>query len=597
MLVLALLAGCVTVTPPAGSPQPTQAPAAEADTPFEVELRDVSVDGERSLESALRLFSMTYGPLPGVEDVPDSNDRVEGTLAMRAILAKYDELTPEQQAVVDEWLADDPDDVVVQVGPEGDNGALAAVDGFAGFVAQPLTGTQQAIKGAVGNYRAQIASRIGQIPGIIDVSFPSKKRPDLALADAGGIYVNGAFTGCRIRFFPNLLTDSQINMLITAAHETFHCFQAAQFTDSTRYANGPDWWQEGGAEWVAYVLAGDPLDGGFWDDYVNKPQLSLFQRSYDGVGFWADLAATGIDPWPRWMAIWAAYENEGAWVASGGEADDFLDSWSSGWFRDRGRGDDWDMSGPGIIPGNATPKSIQVANGASASLGASPYANEQYSASSSADIVIITGTGHMRVSDSSLDEKLPIGQHFCTKPGGCTCPDGKPLPYPVTQLGQSFYVAVTGGNSGAGGNVSGISLEDACKEEEETDAFIVRVDRPAAEGVLPGTVVDLLTCDGPYGTWSGQFWTGGLSNQGFEVPWTSLPVEFTFPGEEGSQTATTTTSAVVSTPIGPLPLDYAVTVTSTGGQMTIVLVPGSEGMGNNLVDIPVQPAPEGSCPE
>jgi len=596
MVLLAAISGCVSVsTTPAGTPSgATGAPIDEPDTPWQVELRDVSADGERSLESALRLFAMAYGPLPGVEGVPDSNERVEGTLARRAILAHYDELTPDQQAAVDEWLAPDPDATVVEIGPVG-QGTIAMVGPL---VAQPqLTPEQQAVLDATNDYRFAIATKMGDdIPGKINLSFPTKQRPD-ALADADGVWVNGEFTGCEIRWFPSGMADAPLNILLTAAHETFHCFQAAHFNNRDRYISGPDWWQEGGAEWVSYDVAGAPQDGGFWDDYVNIPELSLFQRTYDGVGFWADLAATGISPWPKWRAIWDAYENEGAWVASGAEDDDFLNSWSSGWFREPDRGGAWDMTGPGIPAGNTTPDPLNVANGSNASVAAGPYTNTQYNATSAADVVIITGSGRIRLSDRNVDEPLALGQRFCTKPGGCVCPDGKPLPFPLTQLATFFAVAVTGGSSSSAGNLVGISIEDFCKEEEETDAVMVRVDRPGMEGVLPGTVVDLLSCDGPYGTWRGVFRTGGLANQGFNVPWTDLPVEFDLPGEEGVQTTTTTTSAIVPTPIGNMPLDYVVNVSVDGGTMTLVLTPGSEGMGNNLVDIPIVPAPEGACPE
>jgi hypothetical protein len=455
---------------------------------------------------------------------------------------------------------------------------------------------QQAIKDATDDYRAAIAAKLGSdIPGGIDVTFPTKQEP-AARADADGVWTNGAFTGCVIRWFTAGLIDPPAEILLTAAHEAFHCFQAANFSNTITYRLAPDWWQEGGAEWVSYDVVGPPQLTNFWRPYVDNPHKPLFQRTYDGVGFWADLVATGIDPWPRWKQIFAAYSNEPAWLASGGESDRFLDSWASGWFRDPARGADWEMTGPGIPEGGNVLESVSVSNGSSEGVQADPYTNAQYSAHSTADVFVMTGNGHIRISDRTIDEPKPIGQHFCTKAGGCTCPDGKPLPFAVTNLAPFFAVAVTGGSSGADAKVVGVSLEDLCKEEE-TEAVVVQVDRPAMEGVLPGRVVDLVSCDGPYGTWTGVFRTGGLSNRGFNVPWTDLPVQFEVPGDDGVQTAETTTSGIVPTPIGDLPLDYAVTVTVTGGTMTIVLVPGVELMGNFLVDIPIQPAPPGACPE
>src|SRR4051794_2728726 len=333
MLPAVVLFGCVTVTP-TGSPltvQPGSTPVASRapDSPWETELGNVSPDGSRSLDSALRLFAMAYGPVPGVDSVPATDDRLEGTLAMRAILRHYDELTADQKTTVDSWLADEPGAPSVVIRPAGagrDPNVIAAVGAGVPVrdlvAADELTPLQQAIVDATRDYRADIAAKLGDIPGDIKLSFPTKQRPG-ALADANGIWVNDEYTGCQIRWFPAGTGDATLNILLTAGHELFHCFQAANIGHQQKYIAAPDWYQEGGAEWASYDIVGPPQDGGFWDDYVDNPETPLFQRTYDGVGFWADLAATGIDPWSHWKAIWSAYESEGAWTASGAEADDF----------------------------------------------------------------------------------------------------------------------------------------------------------------------------------------------------------------------------------------------------------------------------------
>jgi hypothetical protein len=607
-----LLAGCVTVAPNAATPDVNQPPAAStgtdatprpprAETPFDAELDNVNPDGTRSIESALKLFAMAYGPIPGVEAPPDGFGRIEGTLARRAILAHYDELTAEQKQAVDKALTPDPDAPFVLIGPEDERGAPSNALAFAGdaLVAadeeENLTELQQAIQDATTEYRFAIEAKIGPIPGPIKLIFDAPDDPDNR-ADADGIWVNDKYTGCQIRWFKTGLSDHISDILLTAAHEVFHCFQAANIGSQVPYAAAPDWYQEGGAEWVSYDIVGGPIDGGFWTRYVDNPHRPLFQRTYDGVGFWADLAATGIDPWPKWKSIWQAYDSEPAWLVTGGEDDTFLNSWASGWFRDPARGADWEMTGPGIPTGHNVIESVEVANGTTGAVQADPYTNAQYNAHSAADVLVMTGTGHIRINDRTLDETQPLGQHFCTKPDGCKCPDGKPPPFPVTDLAAFFAVAVTGGSAGANANITGMKLEDFCEKEEEDKAVRVIAERPAFEGVLPGTVVDLVSCDGPYGTWNGVFRTGGLSNNGFEVPWTELPVTFTMPAEGGVQTAVTTTSAIVPTPIGDFPIDYVVTVTVTGGTMTIDLEPGAEEL-NRLVDMPIQPAPPGACPE
>jgi hypothetical protein len=617
LLVPALFAGCVTVSPTSsnvpggtlGSGQ-TAAPAASRapDTPLRQELRNVNADGTRSLDSALRLFAMAYGPIPGVDNAPGPGEAIEGTLALRAVKAHYNELTADQKAAVDAALAPDPNAVTVTIPPVSgrtSSQALAVGGGVvsdANLVADDnLPPLEQALQSATDEYRFDIAAKIGDIPGPIKLSFSTKQpiAPDgtKILAATDGIWVNGSYTGCLVEWYPAGINDEVTNTALTIAHEVFHCFQAANLNNAGRYYNAPDWWQEGGAEWVSNVVAGAPVNGGFWGDYVDNPETSLFERTYDATGFWADLNATGIDPWTKWKTIWSAYSNEAAWLASGAEDDTFLNSWASGWFRDPSRGADWDMTGPGIIPGSNVPQALQFFNGGAVEVDAKPYSASDYNVRSDADIVHIVSTGHVRLNDDLIDETMPSGQYFCTKDGGCNCPDGKPPPFPVTNLAPGFVIAVSGGSQGSGGTVSGIKLEDFCKKPDESpnQAVMVHVDRPGSDGVLPGNVVNLVSCNGPYGTWKGVFRTGGLSVDGFNVPFVDLPVEFTMPDVGGTQTATTTTGADVPTPIGNQRVDYVVHATVTGGTMTINLDPSAEEL-NRLVNLPILPAPEGTCP-
>src|SRR4051812_46772428 len=115
---LVLLTGCVTVSPEAATnPAQTLLRSHVPDTAWATELGNVSPTGERSLDSALRLFAMAYGPIPGVDAVPATSPRVEGTLARRAIRGHYDELSSDQKAAVDAWLAPEADASTVDIGP------------------------------------------------------------------------------------------------------------------------------------------------------------------------------------------------------------------------------------------------------------------------------------------------------------------------------------------------------------------------------------------------------------------------------------------------------------------------------------------------
>ena len=134
-------------------------------------------------------------------------------------------------------------------------------------------------------------------------------------------------------------------------------------------------------------------------------------------------------------------------------------------------------------------------------------------------------------------------------------------------------------------------------KKDEDEAVIAIVERPAMEGVLPGTVVELRSCTGPYGDWSGVFRLGGLSLNGFDVPFVELPVSFSFPGGEGTQTATTSTSGNVPTPAGDFAVTYDLTITVDGATMSITgtgniagqVIALSDTMPGQLSGIPIEP--------
>ncbi len=74
-------------------------------TPYGAELDNVDENGQRSLVSTSTLFSMAIAPLPGVDIPADASGPRSATLDLRDIEVHYEELTPEQRAVVDKVTA------------------------------------------------------------------------------------------------------------------------------------------------------------------------------------------------------------------------------------------------------------------------------------------------------------------------------------------------------------------------------------------------------------------------------------------------------------------------------------------------------------
>jgi hypothetical protein len=125
----------------------------------------------------------------------------------------------------------------------------------------------------------------------------------------------------------------------------------------------------------------------------------------------------------------------------------------------------------------------------------------------------------------------------------------------------------------------------------------VYVDRPGIAGAVePGRILQLVACDGIAGTWRGNLRTGGLyDDDGFEVPWTDLPVTPFRIGNGGIGTARSQASGQVYVPLPnqTVPLTYNLVITVNGKSMTVDGVPVQAPV--TFRDIPIQPAPAGVC--
>ena len=157
---------------------------------------------------------------------------------------------------------------------------------------------------------------------------------------------------------------------------------------------------------------------------------------------------------------------------------------------------------------------------------------------------------------------------------------------------------MSGGAKATSVTVSGQQLP--CEPEEEGEAVTATVERPGSDGVLPGTVVELTSCNGAYGDWSGVFRLGGLSSGGFEVPFVEAPVAFSFTGTSGTQTATATVSGNVPTPAGDFAVTFDLVITVDGSTMSITgtgniagtIVALSDTMPGELASIAIVPTDE-----
>lgn len=221
------------------------------------------------------------------------------------------------------------------------------------------------------------------------------------------------------------------NEVIT--HEVFHCFENEIAPKETG-----TWVSEGLARWVDTQLfphthLKEAL--GSLEEYWKTPQRSLFDRSYDAVGFWAHLQDISGALWKRIPDIirTAAYgSNQAAMGVAmhAAEEDSVLTSWGSSAF-DLASGPDpvWHMASPlsRYLPSGYAYPTLH----SSATLALAPYSTSELEIGDGGatplveirwtpDVFGTFGVGPDLTADD-VTTKL-----FCAPAGaaGCQCPEG-----------------------------------------------------------------------------------------------------------------------------------------------------------------------------
>jgi hypothetical protein len=338
-------------------------------------------------------------------------------------------------------------------------------------------------------YRAMLQSLVPNLDGFLGVTFTLPvvlvfKPSTPYAAETDSIDAQGSFTGppayCRISLNPGVNTATPGLQLAIVGHELTHCYQAAILGLGAVYYAAPPWLIEGSAEWSGAILSGAPGDDiGLrkfgWIPWLNGPGKALFARSYDAIGFYGLLDQAGISPWSVLPAMLTTQtkgtvpDNGAAYHAATASApQEVLDEWASSLERAPALGLDWDLKGPGIPPTNryGGPKiqAVTLANGGQLKVTTPAYTASDYGLTSTAEVVLVDITGTSRLHDSASFERVTSANgSYCTKQGGCVCPQGSPNQgSPLPQLSGLLHLAVTGGPPGATGTVYGLTLSQFC---------------------------------------------------------------------------------------------------------------------------------------
>jgi hypothetical protein len=423
-----------------------------------------SPTGQVGLREALRTFSLAIGPLPGVRvrrgaTVPFQS----GTGPLRWLIAHLGELTPAQHEAALTLLA----------GPPPAQGA---------HVAGPAEAA--AWKALFDEAADRVAGHLGRPLGIPTTVTLADKQPPGA-PDEGAVTAarapdgsdSGPVTGsCAYTVFPLGRKETAAIQKRIAAHEAFHCFQMeAMGIDA--WALAPDWLMEGSAEWAGDTIAdewvGSRGSDFWWDDYLRVPQKPFLERTYDALGWYAHLAENGVDPWSEIPALLANPGSdgtyEGGYDAAMSKAGDFLDSWASSVVRSPTLGLAWDTTGPSLTSAHYRPLRASLGNGNSFSDSLPDEASDVQALDISAEVIEVQppaggGITHGRIEFAGGSEKALTPGDYCTRRGGCTCPEGSPGAgsEPEDVGAGETAVAFSVHHSATRLTIKGVSLADWC---------------------------------------------------------------------------------------------------------------------------------------
>ncbi len=465
---------------------PSGEPAASATpSPLQAALNGIRDDGTWSTDTALSVFAAAFGPLPGVDAPERDTSWKSGTLALRMVEAKWDDLSDAQRTAVRDYAGPSASSIL-----PGDGGPQTGASWNPGAVVLSMTGdlrpgaprpnlpAAETYQEIADRAAADISSRIGRALGIpIHIASAEKDDPSGAWAWASGnwgeVPEGSKPTACIITIPPSTNSPARAPYLRWVfLHEVWHCFEST-LTDRATMATNPAWVTEGEAAWVAEAITGGagapPPEVEHWGQYINDPGKPLFARSYDAVGFYAQLVHNNIDPWTVLDKMVTAGGSDGALQLSGATANSFADRWGSSWFRDSKPNNDWAMTdGYGIpsVADRATPQSIEIADGAEGTVSAVRNSGGIASVHTTAFVTHIEVSGVGRIADEGggLDKVIRAATlDLCTSPSGdCKCPEGSPNSRtPPDTAPSSFRAAVTGEQR----NNSQMSLRGISKEE------------------------------------------------------------------------------------------------------------------------------------
>jgi Peptidase of plants and bacteria len=292
----------------------------------------------------------------------------------------------------------------------------------------------------------------------------------------GAIPTSGPVDSCTVHIQPRSLHGkgalSTSDIHASLIHEMMHCYLFQKYGAATY--GFPAWFDEGASDWVANAIAGSHVVDGHWEDYLEHPNVALWTRTYDGIGFFVHLAESGTNPWhailPMAAALVASSDSSpSAWSAAA-PTTSFLDNWGAGFAQGRYPGTPWNSTGHGLPRYPAPlPSPVGVKDLVPVAVSSVPAGTMIQPLDVDSQVVHVAASGgsYGRISlgagkDNTLAQSQ--GVNYCTDGSGCHCPTSSP------ENGARFthmadgpeFVTVTGGTATGAITIEGESLKDFC---------------------------------------------------------------------------------------------------------------------------------------
>ena len=247
-------------------------------------------NGEPTPDLALEAFSAAVAPLPGIGGSNGQPPVFAGPVALSWVVRVWDQLSEEDQAHIQSVMD-------AALFPEtGSSGMLLAVAGLGDLLTAGESTTtcreDPEWQGLAAKSLVDISQHVMPLPDItVSTCVSSQYQTPVPFAlNADGNFRGGKAESCVIVLPDNAEFDRHIS-----GHEaevmtflTFDCVMAGTAPDIRVLHQFPSWIRFGADRFVAARLAtGSPwIEDGSWETWLGEPQIPLFARASDAVGFY-----------------------------------------------------------------------------------------------------------------------------------------------------------------------------------------------------------------------------------------------------------------------------------------------------------------------